>query len=87
MENFLENVLAGLLPCIIILIVVVAMCSCDSTYKMSGYIENGYVIDETGEAWIYNSPYKNGVEVEITFNTNCTDSRYDDKIYKITPKN
>lgn len=87
MKDFLGDVLGGLALCIIVLIVTIVVCSCDSTYKMSGYIENGYIIDETGEAWIYNSPYKNGIEVEITFNTNCTDSRYDDKIYKITPKN
>lgn len=87
MRDYLKDISDEVILSIIIILVTIVICSCDSTYKMSGYIENGYVIDETGEAWIYDSPYKNGIEVEITFNTNRTDSRYDDEIYKITPKN
>lgn len=86
MRQFLTDISCGFILGVIITLATILICSCDNTYKMLGYIENGYVIDEAGETWKYDNPYRNGIEVEITFNTNCTDSRYDDTIYKITPK-
>ena len=67
--------------------IIILINGIDSVYTMDGYIQDGYVIDETDNVWKYDSPYKDGVEVEIIFNTNRTDERTDDTIYKITPKN
>ena len=58
----------------------------DSFYTMDGYIQDGYIVDETDNVWKYDNPYKDGIEVEIIFNTNGTDERTDDTIYKIKLK-
>ena len=58
----------------------------DSFYTMDGYIQDGYIVDETDSVWEYDNPYKNGIEVKIIFNTNGTDERTDDTIYKIKLK-
>lgn len=66
--------------------IMVVINGIDSVYTMDGYIQAGYIIDETNNVWEYDTPYKDGIEVEITFNTNGTDERTDDTIYKIKLK-
>ena len=66
--------------------IIILINGIDSVYTMDGYIQDGYIVDVTGNVWEYDNPYKDGVEVEIIFNTNRTDERIDDAIYKIKLK-
>ena len=66
--------------------IIVVINGIDSVYTMDGYIQDGYIVDETDNVWKYDNPYKDGIEVEIIFNTNGTDERTDDTIYKIKLK-
>ena len=66
--------------------IMVVINGIDSVYTMDGYIQDGYIVDEMNNVWEYDNPYKDGIEVEIIFNTNGTDERTDDTIYKIKLK-
>ena len=80
------KILITIISILLFVWILVVINGVDSVYTMDGYIQDGYVVDETDNVWEYNNPYKDGIEVEIIFNTNGTDERTDDIIYKIKLK-
>ena len=57
-----------------------------NTYITTGtyYTDSQTVIDSTGEEWGYDTEYSDGTPVIITFDSQGTDSRYDDVVTSVT---
>ena len=60
----------------------------EQNYTMTGTVVNETLIrDSAGHEWeMEHIPYRNGETIKIHFNTNCTFSRMDDIIKKISLK-
>lgn len=61
----------------------------ETTYLDTGiyYADSQTVVDSEGECWGYDSELANGTPVIITFDSQDTDSRYDDVITGLTELN
>ena len=58
-----------------------------TTYTSNGvyYADSQTVVDAEGEEWGFDSELEDGTPVIITFDSQNTDSRYDDAVISLTP--
>ena len=57
-----------------------------TAYTSTGiyYADSQTVVDASGEEWGFDTEFENGTPVVITFDSQGTDSRYDDEVTGLT---
>ncbi|RHE69269.1 hypothetical protein [Blautia obeum] len=60
-----------------------------TAYTSTGiyYADSQTVVDASGEEWCYDTELEDSTPVIITFDSQGTDSRYDDVVTSVTPIN